>query len=119
MQVNDSQILETLARLFSIFRRSKLDQSFQDELSWEPTAAEFFASVFSCRAGATRVGRCGRTFPFVLLNLISDREVLGGHGPLIIPSIAAFMMAVGLVASIGPARRGLQICSYRGLKDNG
>lgn len=36
-------------------------------------------------------------------------ELMGGTGMLFVPRTAAFMLAVGLIAAAGPARRGLRV----------
>jgi len=45
----------------------------------------------------------------LILNLSSSGEALGTVGLSALPLIAVAMVAVGLVAAIGPARRGLRI----------
>ena len=42
--------------------------------------------------------------------------MLGGRGAVILPLVAAFMTVVGLLAALGPARRGLRINPTEALK---
>ena len=45
----------------------------------------------------------------LLLETASTGELMAGYGEIIVPVVALFMMAVGLVAALGPARRGLRV----------
>ena len=40
---------------------------------------------------------------------LAGGELTGGHGEIVLPAVAALMVAVGLLAALGPARRGLRI----------
>jgi predicted permease len=43
------------------------------------------------------------------LDAITGGELMGGTGLLLVPGTAAFMLIVGLLAAVGPARRGLRV----------
>ena len=45
----------------------------------------------------------------VALDLMSGGEMMSGTGPWLVPGTAAFMLVVGLLAAVGPARRGLMV----------
>jgi predicted permease len=45
----------------------------------------------------------------VALDLMAGGELMGGTGVLLIPATAVFMLVVGLIAAVGPARRGLRV----------
>jgi ABC-type antimicrobial peptide transport system permease subunit len=45
----------------------------------------------------------------VTLDQASGGKLLEGTGVLLVPGTAAFMLAVGLLAAAGPARRGLRV----------
>ncbi len=45
----------------------------------------------------------------VALDVASGGVLLGGSGVLLVPATAAFMLVVGLLAAVGPARRGLRV----------
>ncbi|HEX8829926.1 MAG TPA: hypothetical protein VF705_02115, partial [Longimicrobium sp.] len=44
-----------------------------------------------------------------LLDLATGGELMAGKGTLLLPTVAALMFVVGLLAALGPARRGLRI----------
>jgi putative ABC transport system permease protein len=43
------------------------------------------------------------------LEYASSGDTMAGHGTVVLPVVALFTIAVGLLAMIGPARRGLRI----------
>jgi predicted permease len=45
----------------------------------------------------------------IALDLLAGGELMGGTGLLLVPGTAAFMLVVGLIAAVGPARRGLRV----------
>jgi putative ABC transport system permease protein len=45
----------------------------------------------------------------IALNLLTQGELMGDAGMLLVPATAAFMLVVGLLAAFGPARRGLRV----------
>jgi predicted permease len=45
----------------------------------------------------------------VALDLLAGGEMLEGAGLLLVPGTAVFMLVVGLIAAVGPARRGLRV----------
>ncbi|MGH7638509.1 MAG: ABC transporter permease [Gemmatimonadaceae bacterium] len=51
-------------------------------------------------------------------NSLTNGEMLGGSGVIIIPSIALFMTAVGVLSALGPARRSLAIQPSTVLKED-
>jgi putative ABC transport system permease protein len=51
------------------------------------------------------------------LDLGTGGEFTGGGGVVVLVGVAAFMMAVGLLAALGPARRGLRIQPTEALKE--
>jgi hypothetical protein len=40
---------------------------------------------------------------------LAEIDITSGRGPALLPAVAAFMMAIGVLAAVGPARRGLRI----------
>ncbi|HEY7055515.1 MAG TPA: ABC transporter permease [Vicinamibacterales bacterium] len=48
---------------------------------------------------------------------LSDGEMLGGQGMVLLPSVVVVMSMVGLLATLGPARRGLAIQPTEALRD--
>ena len=43
------------------------------------------------------------------LDRATGGELLGGKGPMVVPAVAVCMLLVGLLAALGPARRGLRV----------
>ena len=54
----------------------------------------------------------------VVLNSASDGEMLGNLGPVLLPAMSLVMIAVGLLATLGPARRGLRIDPVQALRQD-
>jgi predicted permease len=54
-----------------------------------------------------------------LADQLGGGDLLDGRGPVLLPSIALLMMAVGLLAALGPARRGLRIQPTEALRGEG
>jgi predicted permease len=54
-----------------------------------------------------------------LLDWGTAGEFTGGEGAVLLAGVAAFMLAVGLLAAVGPARRGLRIHPTEALQDGG
>jgi predicted permease len=51
------------------------------------------------------------------LDAASGGQLMGGHAVVLLPSVVAIMLAVGLLAAIAPARRGLSIQPTEALRD--
>jgi putative ABC transport system permease protein len=51
------------------------------------------------------------------VNSLTDGELTGEVGPILLPIVAALMMFVGLLAAIVPARRGLRIQPTEALRE--
>ena len=51
------------------------------------------------------------------LEQILEGEMFQGHGAVILPIVAVLMTAVGLLAALGPARRGLSIQPTEALRE--
>jgi ABC-type antimicrobial peptide transport system permease subunit len=52
----------------------------------------------------------------LLLDALQDGEALGGRGGILLSGTALVMCVVGLLAALGPARRGLRIEPSEALK---
>jgi predicted permease len=55
----------------------------------------------------------------VLLDHAAGGELLGGTGAVLLPTVAVLMLGVGLLAALGPARRGLRIQPVEALRADG
>jgi putative ABC transport system permease protein len=51
------------------------------------------------------------------LEALTGGEVMQGHGTVVLPLVAVMMLAVGLLAALGPARRGLRIHPTEALRE--
>ena len=75
--------------------------------------AEIFSRTLAQLTGGALVG----VLLAILLELASDGDLLEGHGAVVVPIVAVFMMIVGLIAAVGPARRGLRIHPTEALRE--
>ncbi|MGH9373092.1 MAG: hypothetical protein ACRD15_16350, partial [Vicinamibacterales bacterium] len=55
----------------------------------------------------------------LLFEEITNSAVTSGRGAILLPGVAVIMMAVGLLAAVGPARRGLRIDPTEALRADG
>jgi hypothetical protein len=53
----------------------------------------------------------------VVLDRASDGEIMGGRAVALVPIVAATMIVVGLLAALGPARRGLRVQPTEALRE--
>ena len=76
------------------------------------------AGIFRRALGQVAVGALVGTLVAFLLNNYLPMELLGGWNvPGIIPAAALFMMIIGLLATAGPARRGLRVDPIEELRE--
>jgi putative ABC transport system permease protein len=66
-------------------------------------------SVFARAAGQLALGLAVGVAAATLLEEITDGGLMKGRGAVILPALALVMAVVGLLAALGPARRGLRI----------
>jgi predicted permease len=52
-----------------------------------------------------------------LLELATDGGLMNGHGPVVLPIVTVVVIAVGLLAVLGPARRGLRVQPTEALRE--
>jgi ABC-type antimicrobial peptide transport system permease subunit len=50
---------------------------------------------------------------------MTDGKTAAAEGAILLPAVVVIMMAVGLLAAIGPARRGLRIDPSESLRTDG
>ena len=72
-------------------------------------AGQLLRGVFSRSAAQLGAGVAIGSALALFLDVMSGGEVLGSTGRLFVPAMAIVMIGVGLLASIGPARRGLKV----------
>jgi ABC-type antimicrobial peptide transport system permease subunit len=80
-------------------------------------ARRLLISVFSRAAGQLAAGVAIGVALAVTLDVASGGDALGTFGLMALPVIAAAMVVVGLLAAIGPARRGLRIHPIEALRE--
>jgi predicted permease len=73
------------------------------------------ASVFSRALGQLAIGAALGTAAAAALD--SGSNLMRGNAAVVLPIVALIMMAVGLVAAVGPARRGLRIEPTEALRE--
>jgi ABC-type antimicrobial peptide transport system permease subunit len=73
-------------------------------------------SVFVRAVGQLAIGVGIGTVAAFGLNLM-DADFIGGHVQIMLPLVATLMFLVGLIAAVGPARRGLNIQPTEALKN--
>jgi len=74
-------------------------------------------SIFARALGQLAIGAVVGAAAAVLLESLSRGDLMAGNGEVVLPVVALFMTAVGLVAAIGPARRGLRIQPIEALRE--
>lgn len=79
--------------------------------------ARILGGIFSRAIGQLALGASLGMIAAAGVEWLLDGETLQGHGPIILPMVAVFMTAVGLLAALGPARRGLRINPSEALRD--
>ena len=80
-------------------------------------ARRLLISVFSRAAGQLGAGVMIGMALAVTLDMAGGGEVLGPFGLAVLPFIAVAMVIVGLLAALGPARRGLRIHPTEALRE--
>jgi putative ABC transport system permease protein len=78
---------------------------------------QILAGIFSRALAQLAAGALIGVLAAILLEAASEGDLLQGHGPIVLPAVAAFMMVVGLLAALGPARRGLRIQPTEALRE--
>lgn len=74
-------------------------------------------SLFSRAAGQLAIGVVLGLGAAALLENLSEGELLGGKGPVLLPVVSVLMLAVGLLAAIEPAQRGLRVEPTEALRE--
>ena len=76
-------------------------------------------SVFARAAGQIALGVVVGVAAAAGLEHVTGGELLGGRGAVLLPVFALMMALVGLLAALGPARRGLRIQPIEALRADG
>jgi putative ABC transport system permease protein len=75
------------------------------------------ASIFSRAFAQLAVGAALGAAASAVLEKSSENNFMQGNAAVVLPIVASFMMVVGLVAALGPARRGLRIEPTEALRE--
>jgi len=98
----------------SVARRRK-EIGIRAALGADP--ARILAGIFSRALGQLALGATIGLIGAILLEGILEGEMFRGQGAIILPLVAVFMTIVGLLAALGPARRGLAIQPTEALRE--
>jgi predicted permease len=74
-------------------------------------------TIFSRAGVQLALGAVLGTAVALLLNHAENGELLGDRGPVVLTTVVLLMMVAGLLAALGPARRGLRIEPTEALRD--
>jgi ABC-type antimicrobial peptide transport system permease subunit len=74
------------------------------------------AAIFSRAARQLGIGAAIGLAMALALNHLSQGETTGGQARVVLPAVIAIILVVGLLATLGPARRGLRIQPMEALK---
>lgn len=91
---------------FTVARRRK-EIGIRSALGADP--ARILKSIFSRAFGQLAIGAAIGMAGAIGLEHLLAGEMFQGRGAVVLPLVAIFMTAVGLLAAVGPARRGLRI----------
>jgi len=73
-------------------------------------------AIFARAARQLAIGAAVGLAMAIALNHLSQGETTGGHARVVLPAVTAIILLVGLLATWGPARRGLRIQPMEALK---
>jgi predicted permease len=79
--------------------------------------ARILGGIFSRAFAQLMIGALAGMLGAVGLEQVLEGEMFQGHGAVILPIVAVFMTTVGLLAALGPARRGLSIQPTEALRE--
>jgi predicted permease len=99
---------------FTVARRRK-EIGIRAALGADPR--QILGSIFSRAFGQLAIGAALGIAGAIGIEQLLEGEMFQGHGAVILPLVALFMTVVGLLAALGPARRGLQIQPTEALRE--
>jgi predicted permease len=99
---------------FTVAQRKK-EIGIRAALGAEPQ--RLLRSIFGRAAGQLTVGLVVGVLSIALLDLLSEGSLMGGQQAIILPVISVLMLAAGLIAAVGPARRGLRMDPTQALRE--
>jgi hypothetical protein len=99
---------------FTVARRRK-EIGIRAALGADP--ATILRSIFARATVQLAIGASFGVVTAAGLELLTDGELMKGNGAIVLPIVAALMVMVGLLAALGPARRGLRIEPTQALRE--
>jgi putative ABC transport system permease protein len=99
---------------FTVARRRR-EIGIRAALGADPTRV--LAGIFARALGQLAMGAAVGLIGAAALETVIEGAMFQGQGLVILPIVIAFMLAVGLLATIGPARRGLSIQPTEALRE--
>jgi hypothetical protein len=99
---------------FTVARRRR-EIGIRTALGADP--GRILASIFSRAFRQLVIGAAAGMIGAVGLEQLLEGEMFQGQGAVILPIVAVFMTVVGLLAALGPARRGLSIQPTEALRE--
>ena len=99
---------------FTVAQRRK-EIGIRTALGADP--AQILRSIFSRAAAQLTTGALLGVGAAALLEQAADGDLMRGNGPVVLPVVALFMMLVGFLASVGPARRAFRIQPTEALRE--
>jgi hypothetical protein len=76
------------------------------------------ANIFSRALGQLAVGAALGMASAAVLDRVAGGDLMRGNAAVVLPAVALFMMAVGFLAALGPALRGLRIEPIEALREH-
>jgi predicted permease len=76
------------------------------------------AGIFSRATAQLAAGALLGVLAAISVERITNGDLMEGHGAVLIPLVSVFMTLVGLLATLGPARRGLRIPPMEALRES-
>lgn len=80
-------------------------------------AGQLLRSIFSRAAGQLAIGVLVGLAAAAAVEKLTRGGLMNGNGVVLLPAVAALMTAVGLLASVGAARRGLRVQPTEALRE--
>jgi putative ABC transport system permease protein len=99
---------------FTVSQRRK-EIGIRSALGADPR--RILGSIFSRSARQLGLGLAVGLAAAGLLDVVMEGEVFYGHGPVLLPGVCLLMLTVGLLSTLGPARRGLRIQPMEALRE--
>lgn len=99
---------------FTVAQRRK-EIGIRSALGADPR--RILANIFSRALGQLAIGAVLGVVAAALLGRATNGELMQGNGAVVLPIVALFMMTVGVLAAVGPARRGLRIHPTEALRE--